>query len=135
LQQTVQRTGQAGYVARVLGSQGGIYPRTMIHAGLVTAPPGFPLRAAVRGSYIGSRRASDTNILLNGGRYALPSYVLVDATLSTVGFHFFRNRTQETSFALSGSNLLGAAGPTPGFSGVDYPIVPRSLLLQINVTL
>jgi outer membrane receptor for ferrienterochelin and colicins len=135
LQQTVVRTGQAGYVARVLGSTGGIYPNAMVHAGLVAQPPRWPVRAALRGSYIGTRRASDTNILLNGGRYVLPAYYLVDATLSTIGFHFFGNSSQETSFALSASNLLGSAGATPGFSGVDYPIAPRALFLQMNVTL
>jgi outer membrane receptor protein involved in Fe transport len=135
LQQTVVRTGQAGYVARVVGSNGGIYPNAMVHAGVVVQPPRWPVRAAVRASYIGRRRASDTNVLLNGGRYVLPAYYLLDATVSTLGFHFFGNSGQETSFAVSGSNLLGSTGPTPGFSGVDYPVVPRALFLQINVTL
>jgi len=135
LQRTVQRTGQEGYAARVVGSDGGIYPTTMVHAGIFSQPPTWPLRASVRGSYIGARRASDTNILLNGGRYTLPSYYLLEATVSTVGFHFFHGSSQETSFALSGKNLLGAMGPMPGFSGVDYPLAPRALFLQMNLTL
>jgi iron complex outermembrane receptor protein len=135
LQRTIQRSGQEGYLARVVGSEGRIYPTTMLHAGLVAQPPGSPVRAAVRSSYIGSRRASDTNVLLNGGRYTLEPYLLLEASISTIGFHFFHNSGQETSFALSGKNLLGAVGPTPGFSGVDYPIAPRAFFLQVNLTL
>ena len=37
------------------------------------------------------------------------------------------------SFAVSGKDLLGADGPAPGFSGVDYPLAPRALWLQINL--
>jgi iron complex outermembrane receptor protein len=135
LQHTIQQTGQEGYAARVVGSEGGIYPTAMLHAGLVTQPTGWPARAAVRGTYVGSRRASDTNILLNGGRYTLAPYTLLEANVSTIGFHFFRNSAQETSFALSGKNLLGAMGPAPGFSGVDYPVAPRAFFLQMNLSL
>jgi outer membrane receptor for ferrienterochelin and colicins len=134
IQRTTRRTGQAGYSAAVVGTQGDIYPTSMIHAGVVAQPPGSPVRAAVQTSYIGPRRASDTNILLNGGAYTLPSYLLLDAGLSTIGFNIIGPR-HEMSFSLNGKNLLGARGPTPGFSGVDYPLAPRSFFLQTNVSL
>jgi hypothetical protein len=44
-------------------------------------------------------------------------------------------RRNEISFSLTGKNLLGARGPTPGFSGVDYPLAPRAFLLQMSLTL
>jgi outer membrane receptor for ferrienterochelin and colicins len=134
MQRTVRRTGQVGYSATVVGTEGGIYPTSMVHAGVVGQPPGFPVRAAVQASYIGSRRPSDTNILLNGGPYTLPSYFLLEAGLSTIGLPLL-GPGHEISFALTGKNLLGSTGPVPGFSGVDYPLAPRSFFLQTNITL
>jgi iron complex outermembrane receptor protein len=135
LQRTEQRSGQEGYPSQVIGSEGSIYPRLMLHAGIVAQPPQSPVRAAVLASYIGVRRASENNILLNSQPYTLPSYVLLEAKISTRGFQLFRDPAQEISFAISGKNLLGARGPAPGFSGVDYPLVPRSLFLEMNLTL
>ena len=89
----------------------------------------------VQASYIGARRASDNNILLNGGAYVLPAYVLLEASLATSGFDLFGRQRHEVSFSLSGKNLLGATGPTPGFSGVDYPLAPRAFFLQMNLAL
>ncbi len=135
VQRTLRRTGEDGYAADIVGSSGGIYPRSMVHAGLVGQPPRSPVRLALQASYIGARQASDTNILLNGGIYSLPSYVLLEARLSTIGFHLFWMKAHETSFALSGKNLLNVAGPMPGSSGVDYPLAPRAFFLQMNVGL
>jgi outer membrane receptor for ferrienterochelin and colicins len=135
LQRTEQRTGQEGYAAQIIGTAGSIYPRMMIHGGAVTQPPGLPVRAAVLASYIGTRRASGNNILLNAGVYSLPGYVLLGATLATRGFRVLRDPQQEVSFSVTGKNLLGSTGPTPGFDGVDYPLAPRALLLQMDLTL
>jgi outer membrane receptor for ferrienterochelin and colicins len=135
LQRTVQRTGQEGYVGQVIGPEGGIYPRVMLHSGLAAQLGPLPARAAVLGSYIGARRASGTNILLNAGSYTLPSYFMIDGNIATRGFRVLRDPGQEISFSLSGKNLLGAIGPDPGFSGVDYPLAPRSFFLQVNLGL
>ena len=135
MQRTVRQTGQMGYADWVVGSDGGIYPRAMVHAGVVTQPPGSPVRAMVSASYIGSRRASDTNILLNRRPYLLPSYLLVEAGLSTIPVRLFGMARQEVSFALVGKNLTAATGPAPGFAGVDYPLAPRTLLLTMNLRL
>jgi hypothetical protein len=61
--------------------------------------------------------------------------VLLDAKLSTDGFQLFRDPAQEISFAVSGKNLLGARGPAPGSSGIDYPLAPRAFFLEMNLTL
>jgi outer membrane receptor for ferrienterochelin and colicins len=135
LQRTVQRTGQEGYVGEVIGSPGGIYPNLMLHGNVVVQAPRVPLRLATLVSYIGERRASGNNILLNGGPYTLPAYVLVEANLSTLGFKLLRDPAQEVSFSLSGKNLLGATGPSPGFSGVDFPLPPRAWFLQMTLSL
>jgi iron complex outermembrane receptor protein len=134
-QRTVRETGQDGYSAEVVGTAGGIYPELMVHSGLAAQPTGLPLRGTVQASFIGQRRASDTNILLNGGPYTLPSYVLLEAGLATTRFDLFGLERHEVSFALTGKNLLGARGPNPGFSGVDYPLAPRTFFLQMNLAL
>ena len=107
----------------------------MAHAGVVGQPPGWPLRATVQASYIGVRQPSDTNIVLNGGPYDLPAYVLVEAGLATKGFDLLGSAQHTVAFSLIGKNLLNAQGPAPGFSGVDYPLAPRSLLLQVQLGL
>jgi outer membrane receptor for ferrienterochelin and colicins len=132
-QRTIRKTGQDGYAAEVVGEAGGIYPRYMMHTGLVIQPARFPLRTAVQASYVGTRGASDTNILLNGTPYDLPPYFLLEATISTIAFDPFGATNPVFSFAVTGKNLLNVGGPDPGFSGVDYPLRPRSLFLQMNV--
>jgi outer membrane receptor for ferrienterochelin and colicins len=132
----VQRTrvdgGQQGYAADLIGNEGSLYPRMMIHAGAAAQLGPLPARLAVLASYIGTRRASGTNILLNAGDYHLPPYVLLEANLGSRTWHVLGS---DLSFALSGKNLLDASGPMPGLSGVDYPLVPRRFFLQLNVGL
>jgi iron complex outermembrane receptor protein len=135
LSRTRLRSGQEGYVGQSIGDEGGVYPPMMIHSGIAAQLPRVPARAAVLGSYIGRRRASGTNILLGGGAYTLPPYVLLEANLTTEGFRVLRHPDQEISFSLIGKNLLGAKGPAPGFNGVDYPLAPRTILLQTNLSM
>ncbi len=134
LQHTVLTTGQEGYARQVIGREGTIYPRYMLHAGVAVQPPMLPLRLAVLGSYIGPRRASETNILLNRGPYTLSPYFLLEANLATRGIRLLRRPGPEVSFSLSGKNLLGATGPAPGFNGVDYPLAPRAIFLQASLS-
>ncbi len=135
LSRTRLRSGQEGYYGQVIGDEGGVYPRFMLHGGLAMQLGPLPLRAAVLGSWIGTRRASSTNIVLAGRPYDLPSYFRLDATLTSRGFHILRHTDQEVSFSVSGKNLLGLLGPAPGFNGVDYPIAPRAFFAQINFNL
>jgi hypothetical protein len=69
-------------------------------------------------------------MLAAGVAYSLPAYFRLDATLSTVGIKILNGR--ETVFSVIGRNLLGTAGPDPGFAGVDYPLAPRLVLFQIR---
>jgi iron complex outermembrane receptor protein len=134
-QRTEQRTGQEGYVGEIMSAVGGAYPDVQLHGGVVIQPPGFFLRAAVLASFIGERWATGNNSLLAGAPYRLPSYLLLEGKLSTIGFRVMRDPAQEVSFSISGKNLTAATGPAPGFSGVDYPLSPRSFFLQMNLTL
>ena len=62
----------------------------------------------------------------------MPAYVKLEAGLSTSGFHWLGSK--EISFALTGKNLLDKTGPVAGFSGVDYPLSPRTFFLQTNLS-
>jgi outer membrane receptor for ferrienterochelin and colicins len=135
LQRTVLRSGQEGYVGQLIGSEGSIYPGLMVHGGLAAQLGSWPVRAALLASYIGSRRASGTNILLNRSPYSLPPYLLLEAKIATEGFRVLPRAQQQVSFGVSGKNLLGATGPVPGFTGVDYPLAPRSLFFHVNTLL
>jgi outer membrane receptor for ferrienterochelin and colicins len=128
-------SGQEGYFGQIIGIEGGIYPHMMIHGGLASQLGPLPARVAVRGSYIGERGASATNIVLGARAYSLPGYFLLDANLTTDGFHVLRHSDQEVSFSLSAKNLLGEIGPAPGFTGVDYPLAPRTFFLQMNLSM
>jgi outer membrane receptor for ferrienterochelin and colicins len=134
MQRSTLRSGQAGYVGQLVGTEGSIYPHLMIHSGLAAQLGGWPVRVAVLASYIGSRRASETNILLNRRVYRLPAYLMLDANIASEGFHILRSE-QQVSVGLSGHNLLGATGPAPGFNGIDYPLAPRALLAHLNLLL
>ena len=86
------------------------------------------------GSYVGERRSSDTNILENGnlGPYSLEAYLVLDATLSTLPFSF--GEEGEVLLKVMARNLLDTRASDPGEAGVDYPIAPRTITLQLNVT-
>jgi outer membrane receptor for ferrienterochelin and colicins len=135
LRRTIAGTVLPGYAGQVIGQDESIAPRLLVHAGLAAQPGQLPLRAAVIVSYIGTRRASGTNILLNGSPYTLPPYTLLEVNLATSGFRIIRHADQEVSFSLNAKNVLGATGAVPGFSGVDYPLAPRALFLQMNLVM
>jgi len=65
-----------------------------------------------------------------GGRYALPPYVLVGGSLRTRGLHLIGQK--ETTLSLIGRNLANAHYADPGFAGIDYPQLGRTLLLQVS---
>jgi hypothetical protein len=127
-QRTLRRTGEPGFAGEVVGSAGGGYPTMMVHSGVVVQPPGLPLRGSAQASYIGRRRASDINILLNGGSYTLPGYVLLEAGLSTLSFDLLGSARHGVSFALTGKNLLNATGPTAWFLRRGLPHQPPHVL-------
>ena len=134
LNRTVTSSEEETYLNLITRGEGSVYPRLIIHSG-VAASLGELLRMAVTLSYFGKRRASGTNILLNRGAYELPHYLLLNATLTTRGFQLLRDQGQKISFSASGKNLLDDSGPTPGFSGIDYPLSPRAVFFQLNLVM
>jgi hypothetical protein len=127
---TTRDLGEPGYVAALMGDRNVIYPSSIVRVGVSGTAPGIPLRAGVENLWVGPRRASETNTLDHGGSYTLGSYAMLDMSLSTAGFEMLERR--ETVLMLKLRNLLDVAGPDPGFAGVDYPLLPRSVMLQLR---
>jgi iron complex outermembrane receptor protein len=127
----VRSSGQGGYQADLVGHSNVIYPGFIVRGGgSIRLPRPFPLRAGLEAIYVGSRRASDMNILEYGGDYRLPAYTMLDATLSTTPLELLGKR--KTVLMFKARNLLDVKGPDPGFAGVDYPLLSRSFFLQLR---
>lgn len=62
-------------------------------------------------------------------RYALPAYVLVDWTISSVGLELWEGR--ESHFSLQIKNLFDENYRMPGYAGFDIPGFPRSFVLGL----
>lgn len=127
---TTRELGQVGYQADLMGDKNVIYPKFIVRSGLSGVVPGIPLRPALEFSVVGPRRASEMNILEAGSEYTLPAYSMLDASLATVGLEILDGR--QTVLMIKGRNLLDVGGPDPGFAGVDYPLLPRSVLAQVR---
>jgi iron complex outermembrane receptor protein len=127
--------GQEGYAARLLGEDNVAYPNWIGRAGVTVGIPGLttvPLDVGAQGLLVGPSAPADASIVENGGRYELPSYLLLSASLSTRALYLIPGH--ETRFAVRVKNLLGETGPVPGFSGFDYPLAPRELFLELEHT-
>jgi len=132
LNYALREIGDVGYLQQLVGTGNIVYPTVIVHAGAMgrIPIPKFQLRLTAELSWIGTRRASDQNTLAAGAPYELPSYVTFDATLSTLGLQLLEGR--ETTIRVIGRNLTGTAGPDPGFSGFDYPVAPRMVIIQLT---
>jgi iron complex outermembrane receptor protein len=131
LQGAVRDLGDTGsYQTRVLGEEPGIYPSYIVRYGARAPLPLVPLRASAEVMYVAERRSSDTNTMENGAPYTLPPYMLLRASLQSTDLELFDRH--ESTIGLSGTNLLAADGPDPGFAGVDYPLAPRTFFLQLR---
>jgi iron complex outermembrane receptor protein len=127
--QTVEHTDQRGYVADLTNHANLAYPVAVANAGVSARIARLPLRLGIEGSYVTARRASRTNILDNGRLYEYPSYWVFGGSLQTVGVSLLPGR--ETILRLTARNLLGATIVDPGFAGVDYPQLGRTVMLDI----
>jgi outer membrane receptor for ferrienterochelin and colicins len=80
---------------------------------------------------VGPRYSTVLNTEANNRRaYTVPGYVTMDAAISTIGLALLGGT--ETSFAISGRNLLDTRFAEPGFGGVDIPNVGRTLMLEVR---
>jgi outer membrane receptor protein involved in Fe transport len=127
--------GQVGYAAQLIGDSNIIYPPYIVRAGLMVAvpsPPSVPVSVGADSILVGPRRASDTNVIDAGVRYDLGAYATLNLFITTRDLYLISGH--ESRIALRAYNVLGARGPDPGFAGVDYPLAPRQVLLELRHT-
>jgi outer membrane receptor for ferrienterochelin and colicins len=130
-----RRLGDVGYAAQLVGTQNIVYPPYIGRLGAMAAVPSLPdvpLSLGAEGMLVGPRNSADASTLANGDRFSLPSYVLLNATLMTRDL--FIAPGHESQVALRAYNLLGVTGPNAGFSGFEYPLAPRELMLELRHT-
>jgi outer membrane receptor protein involved in Fe transport len=128
LQYTLRNIGEEGYYADLIGHENTVYPPLIVNAGVLGRVPRLPLRLTFEASYVSSRRASDSNILENGASYELSPYVLLGGSVAAYDLKPFKNK--KTTLMVTLRNLLDARGPEPGFGGIDYPLPPRTVMLE-----
>jgi outer membrane receptor for ferrienterochelin and colicins len=128
-------SGQEGYVANLVGTENVAYPSWIARGGLMFAVPSaprVPLQLGGEGMFVGPRRSADASSVENGEPFELPSYFLLDVSLSTREVYLVPGH--ETRFALRSKNLLLARGPDPGFSGFEYPLTPAEIFFEVEHT-
>lgn len=125
-----RKPGEPGYQSRLVGRDQPLYPDTIVNAGALGVVPGLPLRLGIEGSWVRPRRASDSNVLEHGAPYELGPVFLLGGTIATHGLELVRGRA--TDLRLIGRNLLDRRGADPGFTGFDYPLRARLIMLQVS---
>jgi iron complex outermembrane receptor protein len=125
--------GQEGYAASLIGTQNVVYPPWIARAGVtisVPSTPNVPLQLGAEGILVGPRRAADTSIVERGASFTLPTYFMLDTSISTREVYLVPGH--ETRFALRARNLLVTRGPDPGFSGFEYPLRPSEIFFEVS---
>jgi outer membrane receptor for ferrienterochelin and colicins len=132
---SVRDLGQQGYAASVVGSKNVIYPPWVVRAGVTFAVPSLPsvpLELGSEAMLVGPRRVGDRSLVERGQDYSLPAYLNLNVSLRTREIYLIPG--QETRFALRARNLLGLGVADPGVAGIEYPLVPPSLFLEVEHT-
>lgn len=107
-----------------------LFPVVQVHViGELRLPfaPGLAVTAEV--SLIGPRASSQSNALILGHPYELPSYVYSAAAVSWSGTPFFG---RPTSVALRATNLFNVAWADPGVGGIDLPARGIGAMLTLS---
>jgi iron complex outermembrane receptor protein len=130
INRTWRQLDQPGYVASLTNYGNIAYPGVVAQAGSSALLPRLPLRVSVEGTFVSARPSSGTNTLELGREYFLDPYFLLRATVSTVGIQLLPSG--ETTFALIARNILDTRVVDPGFAGIDYPQLGRTVMLQVR---
>jgi iron complex outermembrane receptor protein len=127
--------GEIGYAAQLVGSSNIVYPPYIGRLGLSAAlpsPTSVPLTAGTEAMLVGPRHAADASVLANGARFDLKAYATVNVFLTTRNLYLIPGH--ESVIAARVYNLFNAGGPDPGFSGFEYPLPPREIMLELRHT-
>jgi iron complex outermembrane receptor protein len=108
------------------------YPNAFGVLGADLAVPELRVHANGELRMVSARGAAQGNILLNNREsYTLPSYGMLNTTLSSSGLHLL-GRTTETRLLVGVRNLLNVKFSEPGYGGFDYPILGRVFVVELR---
>jgi iron complex outermembrane receptor protein len=124
---TVIHSQEQSYFADLTNYPNTGYPKLIANLGLFASEPRLPLRLAMEFSYVSSRASSSSNTIAAGQRYNLPAYMLVGGSLGWSRSGLFSNKA--TSLTLVARNLANIRIVAPGFGGIDYPQLGRTVML------
>ena len=127
--------GEVGYAANLVGTANIVYPPYIARLGASAAlpsVPSVPLSAGFEAMFVGPRHAADASVLANGAQFDLKAYATANAFLTTRDLYLIPGH--ESVVALRVYNLFNAGGPNPGFSGFEYPLPPREIMLELRHT-
>jgi outer membrane receptor for ferrienterochelin and colicins len=94
--------------------------------------PEYFFEAALTTAYVGSRKSSAQNLVLNREAYRLPAYVRLDLTIRAVELELLPESA--TTLSLHMENILDTQYATPGYRGVDIPNLGRALYMRLSQT-
>lgn len=106
------------------------FPEVMSHQRVTLTLPEFHFEASVLGEYVSSRKATISNITLNGESYELDPYFTLGMHVRTLGLSLLEDRVTEVS--LNGRNLLNAEFEHGGTHGVDIPALGRTVFVRLK---
>jgi outer membrane receptor protein involved in Fe transport len=81
-------------------------------------------------SWVSQRPSSRSNAQVAGEQYMLPSYALTSLAIAAPGLRTFGDR--EMAVSLRVSNVFDSEISVPGFGGIDYPEMGRTIWLSIQ---
>lgn len=109
-----------------------LYPNYWFRGGVEVDVPEARLRTVAQLRWVGSRGASQSNVLLNNnGPYQLPAIPSLDVTISSAAWRPFR-AGPEVTLMLRAQNLLDDRKPVPGFGGMDPPSLGRVMMIELG---
>jgi iron complex outermembrane receptor protein len=106
------------------------YPELMSHQRIALTLPEYHVEVSASGEYVSSRKATVSNITLNGESYELDPYFVLGMHVRTLGFSLLKNR--DTELSLHGQNLLDTKYEHAGTRGVDIPALGRSVFVRFK---
>jgi outer membrane receptor for ferrienterochelin and colicins len=127
--------GEIGYAANLVGTANIVYPPYIARLGLSAAlpsVPSLPLTAGLEEMLVGPRHAADASVISGGAPFDLKAYATTNVFITTRDLYLIPGH--ETVIALRAYNLFAAGGPDPGFSGFEYPLPPREIMLELRHT-
>ena len=106
-------------------------PAYTVYAGTTLRLPEAFMAVDVTARLVGSRGASDSNIILNNReRYTLPAYATFDLTLTSLDLFLF-GEGAETRITANVKNVLDNRFNNPGYGGFDFPSVGRVFFFRL----